>query len=321
MSIQFRFRAEVWAIGFLLAVALPVCSQVMYERAGGETQHATGQDVAPVFEGWEKNADGTFSMVFGYMNRNYQQEVNIPAGPDNKIEPGMPDQGQPTHFYVRRQQFVFKVRVPADWGDKELWWTLTLGGKVNKVHAVLDPVWELGSLVYQENRRGPGETSYPSEPEAPPSIEMVGPSQLTATVGKPLTLSVDLSDDGHPVPVIRRRNNSSANAEGSRQNPVFPIPPPDNPVAQAVVRLEPGSRLGVTWVQFRGPGSVHFDPMRVSVANLDPLATVAKADPQQGRATTQVIFNEPGIYRLRAYADDGILVTPLDVEVVVTAAK
>jgi hypothetical protein len=320
MTIDSRVGFRLIATGFLFAAAFHADSQVMYERAGGETQHATGQDVAPVFEGWERNPDGTFNLVFGYMNRNYRAEVDIPIGPDNKIEPGLPDQGQPTHFYVRRQQFVFKVRVPKDWGEKEMWWTLSLGGKINKVHGVLDPVWELGTLVYQENRRGPGETKYPSEEENPPSIEMVGSSQIAAKVGESLTLTVDLADDGHPVPVTRRRN-AAAPAAGSRETLSFPAPPPDNPVAQAVVRLEPGSRLGVTWVVFRGHGDVHFDPMRVSVASVGPPGSVNTAEPLKGRATTHVTFSEPGTYQLRAYGDDGILETPLDVTVTVSPAK
>jgi hypothetical protein len=320
MTIDSRAGLRLFVVGFLLIAPFQAGSQVMYERAGGETQHATGQDVAPVFEGWEANADGTFDLVFGYMNRNYHEEVDIPVGPDNKIEPGMPDQGQPTHFYVRRQQFVFKVRVPKDWGDKELWWTLSLQGKVNKVHGVLDPVWELGPLVYQENRRGPGETKYPSEQEAPPSIEMVGSSHISAKVGEPVTVTVDLADDGHPVPVVRRRNAATPTGGGRAGEP-FPIPPPDNPVAQAVVKLLPGSRLGVTWVVYRGQGGVIFDPMRVSVADVGPPGAVLTAEPLKGRATTRVTFSEPGTYQLRAYGDDGILVTPLDVSVTVLPAK
>src|SRR5579871_6642722 len=80
-----------------------------------QERFASGQNVVPVFEGWERNADGSFNMVFGYMNRNYEEQMEIPIGPDNKIEPGPTDQGQPAFFYRRRQQFVFKVKVPSDW--------------------------------------------------------------------------------------------------------------------------------------------------------------------------------------------------------------
>ena len=54
-------------------------------EARAQVQYARGQDVAPVFEGWERNPDGTFSMVFGYLNRNYEEELDIPVGPGNTI--------------------------------------------------------------------------------------------------------------------------------------------------------------------------------------------------------------------------------------------
>ena len=97
----------------------PVVS-VLSVVAAAQVRYATGQDVVPVFEGWERNADGSFNMVFGYMNRNYEEEVDVPVGPDNALEPGGVDQGQPAHFYPRRQQYVFSVRVPKDWGKKDL---------------------------------------------------------------------------------------------------------------------------------------------------------------------------------------------------------
>src|SRR5256712_13119893 len=90
-----------------------------------QVQYADGQNVAPVFEGWEHNPDGGYSLVFGYLNRNYEEEVDIPVGPDNQVDMGG-DQGQPTHFYTRRQRFVFRVVVPKDWDRKrKVTWTLT----------------------------------------------------------------------------------------------------------------------------------------------------------------------------------------------------
>ena len=99
--------------------------------------YSRGQNVSPAFEGWEKNDDGSFNMMFGYMNRNWEEEVDVPIGADNSFSPGVPDQGQPTHFLPRRNRFVFKVRVPADWGKKELVWTLTTKGKTEKAYATL----------------------------------------------------------------------------------------------------------------------------------------------------------------------------------------
>src|SRR5579862_7257946 len=81
-----------------------------------------GQTVSPAFEGWVQDKDGSFTLYFGYMNSNWKEQFDVPIGPDNNIEPGGPDQGQPTHFYPRRNPFLFTVRVPKDFG-KELIWT------------------------------------------------------------------------------------------------------------------------------------------------------------------------------------------------------
>ena len=270
-----------------------------------QIRYATGQNVVPVFEGWERNADGSFNMVFGYMNRNYEEQLDIPIGPDNNLEPGGPDRNQPTHFYRRRQQFVFKVKVPNDWGQKDLVWTLISRGRTEKAYGSLLPIWELGNLVYQENRGGPPDVTYPEEPNQPPSIEMVGPAQRTVAVGEPLALTVQVADDGHPTPRPRRPGSRSVpvrDSDGATVaiGAVVIGPGRENPLTQAVVRNDPGVRLGVTWVFYRGgPGPVTFDPMRIPVVD--------------GKASTRVTFRRPGTYGLRAYADDGILVTPLDV--------
>ena len=141
---------------------------------GGQVHYARGQNVVPVFEGWERNPDGTINMVFGYMNRNYEEETDVPVGPDNMIAPGPADQGQPAHFYPRRQEFVFKVKVPKDWGDKDLIWTLKSAGKTEKAYGSLLATWEIGNLVYQENRKGAGDVTYPEQPNQAPAIEMCG---------------------------------------------------------------------------------------------------------------------------------------------------
>ncbi len=275
-----------------------------------QTRYASGQDVVPVYEGWEHNPDGTFSMVFGYMNRNYEEQMDIPVGPNNKIEPGPADQGQPAHFYRRRQQFVFKVRVPKDWGDKDLVWALTSAGHTEKAYAALKPFQELGNLVYQENRGGPGEMTYPEEPNQAPTIEMVGPASRTIRAGEPLALTVEVSDDGHPKPRVRRATATpAANTIRDSDGAVVATGPDrgggpqrENPLTQAVVKLDPGVTLGVTWIVYRaGPGEVSFDPMHVKVVD--------------GKATTRAGFSKAGTYKLRAYADDGVLVTPLDVTV------
>ncbi|PYU24812.1 MAG: hypothetical protein DMG30_07550, partial [Acidobacteria bacterium] len=108
-----------------------------------QTQFSSGQDVVPVYEGWLRNPDGTFTFVFGYFNRNWKEELVIPAGPDNKLEPGEPDRRQPTYFLPRRQSWVFRVQVPKDWGQQELVWTITAHGRTEKAYAQLVPEEEI----------------------------------------------------------------------------------------------------------------------------------------------------------------------------------
>lgn len=284
-----------------------------------QVHFASGQDVVPVYEGWERNPDGSFNMVFGYMNRNYEEQLDIPVGAANKFEPGDPDRGQPAHFYPRRQEFSFKVKVPKDWGDKDLVWTLQRNGKVEKAYGTLTPIWELGTLVYLENRRGAGALTFPEEPNKPPSAEMVGSSARSVVAGEPLTLTVEVADDGYPIPRVRHAR--PARREGDQSQSPGPQYP-QSPATQAVVKLEPGVRLGVTWVVYRnGPGTVTFDPMHVAIVRSPEDGVAARAEPLEGKGSTRVVFSEPGTYQLRAYADDSVLTAPLDVTVQVTAAE
>ncbi|MDX1383194.1 MAG: hypothetical protein R3190_06080, partial [Thermoanaerobaculia bacterium] len=109
--------------------------------------YAKGRNVVPVYEGWERNDDGSFNLVFGYMNRNWEETLDVPIGPDNTIEPGGADQGQPTHFLPRRNRFVFRIRVPSDFADGEVVWTLTTRGKTEKAYATLKPDYFMDKLV------------------------------------------------------------------------------------------------------------------------------------------------------------------------------
>src|SRR4051794_4177695 len=93
-----------------------------------EPPHDSGQGVTPAYEGWFPNPDGTFSILFGYFNRNQKQELDIPLAPNNRIDPGGPDRGQPTHFPPRRRWGMFAINVPKNFTGK-LTWTLTANGK------------------------------------------------------------------------------------------------------------------------------------------------------------------------------------------------
>ncbi len=103
----------------------------------------SGQTVGPIFEGWWRNPDGSYEMYFGYINRNYVEEVRIPIGPNNRFTPGAPDRGQPTFFYPRVNHRLFSVTVPGDWGDKELVWHLTVRDQTHRAVGWLQAEWEI----------------------------------------------------------------------------------------------------------------------------------------------------------------------------------
>src|SRR6266566_5152541 len=192
------------APGAALMVMISVQPSAQLGQQIGQVRHNSGQNVVPVFEGWEKNPDGTFNLVFGYMNRNYVEEPEIPIGENNSFSPGPPDQGQPTHFYPRRQQFMFKVKVPADFGRKELVWTLTRNGQTEKAYGTLLMVEELTPVVISENRGGLGNDSVTAKPNQPPAISIDGTAIRAVSVGETVTLTASASDDGIPAPPPQR---------------------------------------------------------------------------------------------------------------------
>src|SRR5512145_1035048 len=102
-------------------------------------QRERGASVTPAYEGWYRNEDGSFSLLVGYFNRNSKEPLTIPVGPNNKIEPGEPDQGQPTYFETGRQWGVFVIKVPKDFGNKSIRWTLTVNGETQSVPMTLNP--------------------------------------------------------------------------------------------------------------------------------------------------------------------------------------
>jgi hypothetical protein len=245
-----------------------------------QVHYATGQNVAPEFEGWEHNPDGTWSMVFGYLNRNYEEELDIPVGPNNNVTLGSGvggDQGQPEHFYPRRQRFLFKVVVPADWDKtQKVVWTLTSHGRTDRASGWLQPEWELSEDVIVENNGG----GVPDPANKPPSLTTTGPDQ-TITLPNAATLTASATDDGLPKPYRRAPSNPDRDAEPRRPRGVQ-----------------------IKWIQYRGPGKVTFEPAASAVIYGQPVDLASK-----------VSFSAPGTYVIRATAFDGQLYTTRDVTV------
>lgn len=158
-----------------------------------QLRHWSGQGVAPVYEGFDINPDGSFNMWFGYMNRNYEEEIDIPAGPDNKFEPGPADRGQPTHFDTRRHKDIFRVVVPKDFGeDNKLVWTLTVRGKSESITATLSRVWQIDRKWTTR-----GGNSQRINSNTPPVVT-VEPMRFSVPQESAATFSVSATDDGLP---------------------------------------------------------------------------------------------------------------------------
>jgi hypothetical protein len=268
----------------LAALVLFGAALVLFGAAFGvsaQVQYARGQNVAPVFEGWEHNPDGTYSMVFGYLNRNYEEEVDIPIGPDNSITFGgetFGDRGQPTHFYPRRQRFLFRVVVPKDWDKQQkVVWSLTSRGRTDQAKGWLQPEWELSDAVIVENMEG----GVPDPDNKAPAVT-IGPVE-PVTLPNPATLTASATDDGLPKPYRRNDSNPDRNAKPRRP-----------------------AGVQIKWIQYRGPGTVTFTPDSSPVVQGQPVTLTSKAS-----------FSSPGTYVLRAIASDGQLYTPRDVTVTV----
>ena len=312
-------------------------------RGGVDAQslsYTKGQNVAPAYEGWEQGADGTKYFLFGYMNRNWEEELDVPIGSDNGFTPGSPDQGQPTHFLPRRNRFVFRVKVPNGFTEKdELVWTLTTHGKTEKAYASLRPDYIVDDVVKasETGALGAGTSSPEVRANKPPTVKIDEIKGRSVKVGQPLTLVSEVKDDGVPKPrnLARVAAAQARAAEQTTSGTAAAAPaaaaaatPPRNPAMFPPTRITVGKNLGlhVSWFMYRGPAPVTFDPPQIKAwedtragAN-SPWAPLWSAPmlPPDGKEPVHVTFWEPGTYVLRCRADDGALVADEEITIVVT---
>ncbi len=294
-----------WIVFAAVAAAVVLSVQdITAQRNAGRRSYATGQEVVPAYEGWEQNDDGSFNLVFGTMNRNWEEELHIPIGPHNNIEPGGPDQGQPTYFLPRRNRFLFRIRVPADFGENELVWTLTSpNGETKHAYGTLKPDYYMDNNVRMANNgAGVRGDLYKN---APPELTLDGPLRRTVKVDEPVVLTAVAQDDGLP--------------EARPMRPTDPARPASlAPVAAQGLRL--------SWFVYRGQTDVVFDPVQIKVwedtrANSNsPWGAGWETPPQpkDNKWVVQAKFAEPGTYVLRCIAHDGGLSSYEDVTFEVT---
>jgi hypothetical protein len=237
-----------------------------------EPPHYEGQGVTGAFEGWFKNPDGSFSILVGYYNRNEKEPIDIPIGPNNKVEPGGPDMGQPTHFEPGRQWGVVTFKVPANFGQKKLIWTITANGHTMAIPVHLNDLWIVQPYLDATDNTPP----WISFDEGQKGVQ--GPplgivKNMTATVGEPLTLTAFLADDVITPPL------GGGFGRGS------------------------GAPVNITWMKYRGAGDVKFAENKPKAEKID----AKSADPKMkytGKATTTATFSAPGEYVLEAVITD-----------------
>jgi hypothetical protein len=300
----------------LLLVPLAMLCAFANIDAQTRFMYLKGQPVSPAYEGWWPNEDGSFTMFFGYMNSNWQEEFDLAVGPDNNIQPGGPDQGQPTHFYPRRNPFLFTVRVPRDFGTKELIWTLTTHGKTERAYASLKSDYQIDKQVISTEVGGDfGSLRDELRTNKPPELRVEGAKQHTIKVGQPLALGA-VANDPDNLPARRAaRAPAGATAAAALYRPPSSVVPSSGP------------GLRFSWIVYRGAAEhVRFDPEQMKTwtdtrayAN-SPWSPpyIIPEPPPDNRWTVQAIFTEPGTYVLRGVASDGALFTYETVSVTVT---
>ena len=294
--VSFR-RARPWVLGLTVLLALP--------QLGSGQGDPRDHNVALAYEGFSVNEDGSYELWFGYFNRNWDREFDVPVGPANSIAPSGPDLGQPTHFFPRRSQFVFSVHAPADFGDgDEVVWTLTTNGVTERAYATLHPLYMVDDVVMMANFGAGGRSGFnpATVGNVAPEMRVLGGTTKHSRVGEPVPLTAVATDDGKP-----RRTRLSYRIGDSHEVP------------------NSATGLRFSWFHYRGPGTVDFDPPQTKVwqdtrdGGASPWSVGWEVPPlpPDDTWTATATFSEPGTYVIRGLAHDGGLFDFEDVTVLV----
>jgi hypothetical protein len=258
-----------------------------------QLKYDTGQTIQPIFQGWSRNDDGTSEMHFGYLNRNYSDEMHIPVGENNFIDMAGLDniQNQPTYFQTRNNRDIFTVTVPADFGNREIVWRLTTQGQTLQAIGWLQAEWEIDEYG-----------GFTPDPEVlanqPPRLDV----QMASSVRLPATLELTarVVDDGLPKPSPEKgeatvnewnRTPLLTRAAGALEVPTN-VPHLQTNVRGTKVKPQaPKDKLTVSYSVWRGPADISLEPIFGEIAD--------------GQVTTEIKFSEPGEYQLKVHAFDG----------------
>lgn len=242
----------------------------------------SGDVVGPMFNGWIKNDDDSITMIFGFVNQNREEIVDIPLGPNNRLEPAQFDGAQPTHFpvYSRggfvglQERGVFAVTVPADMADTEVVWTLSHGGVSYSVPGrAKSTAYEMSRDPAAMGSVNPAIRFSASGPESTDREGIYAPL-VNAKVGTPVTLSAQAQDRGD------RRGYEV-------QTPFFPV--------------------GTEWIMHQGPvgATPVFENPKVTGKDRGETDTQGMSGSGDWTQTaTRVTFTEPGDYMIRLRVDN-----------------
>jgi hypothetical protein len=249
-------------------IVAAVASQVLVGAGQSQTGLAlepvgrTGESVTPAFEGWYPNPDGSFNLLLGYYNRNQSQVLDIPVGPNNRLEPGGPDRGQPTHFLAGRQWGVFTITVPKDFGAKRLTWTIVANGQAMSVPIGLIPDYNVEPFEDAAMGNTPPTLRFEAAGAAYTGPPNGFAASLSTTLPDPVALAVWASDKPpkREVPPLAG----------------FPHAPP----------------LVITWTKFRGPGTVTIRDVKPEIDKKDGRAATIATFSEPGEYVLRAQAND-----------------------------
>jgi hypothetical protein len=259
-------------IGLVAVLVLASTAMSSSQQLPSEPMRQFGQSVTGAFEGWYQNPDGSYTFLVGYLNRNFAQSVEIPIGPNNRIEPGGPDMGQPAFFLPGRQYGMFTVKVPKDFSPQQrLTWTLTVNGQTTSIPLRLNPDYVVQPFADAAVGNTPPLIRFEEKAEKiqGPIAILSAAKTYTVRAGTPTVITLWAEDD--------EKYSSGSNAP--QRNP----PPP----------------VVLTWSKYRGPGEVKFDKPSPPFEKL-PGGGAAFS----GKSTVRATFSAPGEYVLHVTAND-----------------
>ena len=250
-------RAETrTALGVVVSIVVGLVVTASFVVAPPLSARQTTTSLFPAYDGFAYNDDGSLLLAFTYFNHN-RTTTSVPIGEHNMFLTGEPDRGQPTTFLPGHHRFQCMMVVDGDF-DGVLRWRLSLGDETHLTSdSMLQYSWEFDANSERQARRDVDPTTAPRNVclNRSPIVRVLGPTELTGTVGDGVKLFGSVRDEGLPrnVPVTATWQQTSGPGTAT-----FDIP--DTPRTLAFF-----DRPGSYTVELRGSDSVFERTASVTV--------------------------------------------------------